>query len=178
MLRNDEGGPSVRLHVWRAFPEELLEPIRTACGDAWKKSRHWNHTDLQRKLETEMRSVFGHSSVHGNVPLADLGVSRSKAEIDIVVRGTFGGLLVQVAGHQLPRHEKELLECMSVSIASPEFSRAVFVVCSSNRLTLEGRRSSFDYCSGALLSLAEPALSEAGLEGLLILGLPTPASPL
>ncbi len=71
-----------------------------------------------------------------------------------------------------------LLECISVSLVDAEFSKAVLVVCSNNQLTLEGRRSSFDYCKGALLRLAEPTLNASRLQSLLIVGLPTPISPL
>lgn len=167
---------NIRLHAWNAFPGDLQDILQAACADAWKQSSKWSDKDLQQKLETQVRSAFGSSSVRGNVRLSELGVSGSQAEVDIVVTGTFGGLLLQVGGHTQPRHEKELLECMSVSLVNAEFSKAVFIVCSNNQLVLEGRRSSFDYCKGALLRLAEPALRVSRLQGVLIVGLPTPIS--
>lgn len=173
-----EPASNIRLHAWNTFPGDLQDMLRTVCATAWEQSSKWSDKDLQQKLETQARSAFGPSSVRGNVRLSELGVSGSQAEVDIVVAGTFGGFLLQVGGHTLPRHEKELLECMSVSLVNAEFSKAVFVVCSDNQLTLEGRRSSFDYCKGALLRLAEPALNASKLQGVLIVGLPTPVLPL
>lgn len=164
----------IRLHVWRAFPPDLQELLRIACLAAWKLSHSWSDQDLQRRIEAEARAAFGPSSVRADVRLSELGVIESQAQIDLVITGSSGGVLVQLAGHTGARHEKELLECISVSLANAEFTRAAFIVCSTNQLVLEGRRSSFDYCRGALLKLAEPALNSSGLEGLMIVGLPTP----
>jgi hypothetical protein len=107
-------------------------------------------------------------------------VQDSAAEIDIVASADLadhelGGFLVHVSGGSAyPRHEKELLEFMAVSRVAQRFWVGVMVVALDNKMKLEGGRSSWDYCSGALLRLAEPELRYSNVQGLLLIGLPTP----
>ena len=94
-----------------------------------------------------------------DVHLSDLGVQGSEAEVDIVASTDLadhelGGFLVHISGGSAyPRHEKELLEFMSVSRVAQRFGIGIMVVALDNKMKLEGERNSLDYCSGALAPL-------------------------
>ena len=171
---------TVKHHTWNLFPNQFRDIFLKAAELGWRDSHTWNDKDLQRKIERRVAEAFvDPSSVNHDVPLSTLGVKTSRAQIDIVVHGDFvkgqlGGFLVQISGHRQPRHEKELIEFMSVSLMNSRFALGVLIVCSDNHLGLEGKATSFDYCKGPLLRLAEPTLKASNLSGLLIIGLPTP----
>jgi len=171
---------SVKYHMWRTFPSEHLKIFLEATELAWNDSHKWDNKDLQQNIEKRLSASYPHGSLlHSNVPLYQLGVSKSKCEIDIVVRGDLensqtGLFMIQLSGHQAPRHEKEILEFMAVSLVNSSPCFGVFVVCTDNHLNLEGKANSFNYCGRRLLSLAEGCLEAARLRGLLIIGLPTP----
>ena len=168
-------------HLWGNFPEKHLKLFLKANEQAWKNSSRWDNKDLQCNIEREISGFYVASSVQTNVPLNTLGVLGSRAEIDIVVHSDIkdkkpGLFLLHLSGHKTPRHEKELLEIMSVSLNNPSLCCfGILVVCTDNQLTLEGKRNSFNYCKGGLLRLAKPSLTATPLEGLLIIGLPTPS---
>lgn len=158
------------------FQSELQDLILKCIQTASDTSKTW--FNLQGSIASQFRSQFGNGNVQENVPLDKLGVPGVKAEMDIVCSADLtdqklGGFLIHVSGHKLPRHEKEVLEFMAVSLSDPRFRLAVLVVCSDNALRLEGKRSSFDYCGGFLKRLVTPILKHSNLRGLLIVGLPT-----
>jgi hypothetical protein len=134
--------------------------------------------DLQGCIAQQFRQEFP-ATVLENVPISQLGIAGSKAEIDIVLGDLadreLGGFLIHVGGHMQPRHEKELLEMMAVSAVDQRFRYPVLVVCSDNKLRLEGRATSYEYCTGPLIRLARPVLERCNLEGLLVVGLSTPS---
>lgn len=169
-----------RHHLWGDFPAKHLKLFLKANEHAWKNSSRWDNKDLQYNIERKISGFDVASSVQTNVPLTKLGVLESRAEIDIVVHSDIedkksGLFLLHLSGHQTPRHEKEILEIMSVSLNSPSlFCFGVLVVCADNQLRLEGKANSFNYCKGPLIRLAEPSLRATPLKGLLIIGLPTP----
>lgn len=152
----------------------ILQCIRTACST----SNTW--IDIQGSLATQLRNRFGEVNINENVPLDKLGVPGVRAEIDIVCSDgladrELGGFLLHISGHKLPRHEKEILEFITASLYATKFRHAVMVVCSDNALRLEGKTNSFSYCSGPLKRLIEPVLKHSNLQGLLLVGLPTPS---
>jgi hypothetical protein len=168
-------------HLYGEFPEKHLRSFLKASEDAWKISSIWNNTDLQPNIERKILDFDLASSVQANVPLIKLGVSESRAEIDIVVHSDIKDkrhdlFLLQLSGHQTPRHEKELLGIMSVSLNNYDLCCfGILVVCTDNHLRLEGRANSFNYCKGPLVRLAKSSLIASHLKGLLIIGLPTPS---
>ena len=105
-----------------------------------------------------------------DVSLKQLGVEDSEAQIDLCIEES--GTLVHVSGRQAPRHEKELLEIAAVSACNDRYHYGVLIVRADNKLKLEGNRSSYDYCSRALLQLAMPVLRHTPLKGLLFIGYP------
>lgn len=161
--------------VWGDFLGDLREPVIGAVERGWTKSNSWD--DLQKCIADQLRHQFGSSAAFEDVPMSELGVQGSRAQIDIVLGGLadeeLGGFLIHVSGHKLPRHEKELLEIMAVSLVDQRFKYGVLIVCSDNRLRLEGKARSYAYCSGPLLRLAEPVIQRCSLLGLLIVGLPS-----
>jgi hypothetical protein len=167
--------------LWGNFPEKHLKLFLKANEQAWENSSLWNSTDLQCNIERKISDFDVASSVQTNVPLTKLGVLESRAEIDIVVHSDIedkkpGLFLLQLSGHTTPRHEKELLGIMSVSLNNPSLCCfGILVVCTDNQLRLEGRANSFNYCKGPLVRLAKPSLTATSLKGLLIIGLPTPS---
>jgi len=167
-------------HLWGDFPPKHLEKFLEANEHAWKNSSRWDEKDLQCNIEREISDFYVASSVQTNVPLNKLGVLESRAEIDVVVHSDIednklGLFLLQLSGHKTPRHEKELLGIMSVSINNPShYCFGILVVCADNQLQLEGKANSFSYCKGPLVRLAKPILTSTPLKGLLIIGLPTP----
>lgn len=169
---------SVSSHqIWGTLPNSLRDLIVEGVERGWMCARSWD--SLQREIANQFKQQLGPLMVRENVPLYVLGVAGSGAQIDIVLgdladRG-LGGFLIHVSGHKSPRHEKELLELMAVSLADARFAYGVLVVCSDNQLRLEGKANSFAYCSGPLIRLAAPILSCCSLLGLLVVGLPTPS---
>lgn len=172
---------NVASDLWGDFPPKHLKKFLEANEHAWKNSSRWDNKDLQCNIEREISGFYVASSVQTNVPLTKLEVLESRAEIDIVVHSDIedkktGLFLLQLSGHTTPRHEKELLEIMSVSINNPSLCCfGILVVCTDNQLRLEGRANSFNYCKGPLVRLAKPILIATPLKGLLIIGLPTPS---
>ena len=163
--------------IWGNFPDDLRDLIAHGAKDGWAKSRSWN--DLQKCIANELKQQLQHTTVLENIPLSRLGVPGSWAEIDIVLGDLLdeklSGFLIHVSGHKQPRHEKELLEIMAVSLANRKFKHGILIVCSDNKLRLEGRATSYAYCSGPLLRLVEPIMQRCNLLGLLIIGLPSPS---
>jgi len=167
-------------YLWGNFPEKHLKLFLKANEQAWENASRWDNKDLQYNMERKISDFFATSLVQTNVSLTKLGVLESRAEVDIVVHSDIddkksGLFLLHLSGHQSPRHEKEILEIMSVSLNNPSLCCfGVLVVCADNQLRLEGKANSFDYCKGPLIRLAEPSLRVIPLKGLLIIGLPTP----
>ena len=166
--------------VWGEFPENLKSDLFEAVKRAWQATnRQYNHDVLQNEVTGQLRQLrwVGPDSLFANKPVSELAVEYSHAQIDIVidadpVNRELGQFLIHVGGHQQPRHEKELLEFMSVALANPKPCLAIWIVCSDNKLSGEGDRSSFSYCTGALLCLADPILKMSKLQGILVIGLP------
>lgn len=162
--------------IWGSLQDSLRDLILEGVERGWMSARSWD--DLQRGIANQFKQQLAPSIVRENVPLSVLGVAGSSAQIDIVLGNLaekgLGGFLIHISGHTLPRHEKELLEIMAVSLADARFAYGVLVVCSDNQLRLEGRATSFAYCSGPLIRLAAPILGRCNLLGLLVVGLPTP----
>ena len=162
-------------HVWGEFNKELKDLIVKSLARL-DMAKRWD--DIQPKIASELKNQF--KDVRKNMKLSGLGVSGSEAQIDIVFSDDLddeelGGFLLHVSGgSKYPRHEKELLAFMAVSLAQPRFSLAVLVTCLDNKMTLEGKRDSFSYCRRSLMPLAEPVLKKSNLKGLLIIGLSTP----
>ncbi len=164
--------------IWGSLPDTLRGLILENVEQGWRAARSWN--DLQNNITNQFRQRLGSHLVLDNVRLSILGVAGSQAEIDIVLGGPtqeeLGRFLIQVSGHKTPRHEKELMEFMSASLAGPKSAhRGALVVCSDNQLRLEGKATSFAYCGGPLIRLAAPVLARCNLLGLLVVGLPTPS---
>ena len=161
--------------IWGHFPGTLQYLVLPAIERGRMKASSWN--DLQTCIAREFHQEYPHT-VLDNVPMSEFGISGSNAEIDIVL-GELGdqelpGFLIHISGHMAPRHEKELLEMAAVSAVDHRFTHGVLVVCSDNKLRLEGRATSYAYCTGPLLRLAEPVLRHCSLQGLLCVGLSTP----
>jgi hypothetical protein len=164
------------------FPEDLREGLVTAIAQGWKAAGgSWraNNEAIQDQIVRQLGALswVGTRAIFPNVPLSDLGVAGSQAEMDVVIHAdpgdpALGGFLLHISGHQMPRHEKELLEFMAESLADPRFSYAVFVASSGNRLRLEGNRSSCEYLCGALARLAAPLLGRSNLKGVLVVCVP------
>ncbi len=161
---------------WGDFSDSLQGLVLPPIERGWTEANSWN--DLQKCIARQFHQQFP-GTVFENVPISEFGVQDSQAEIDIMV-GNLGdeelsGFLIHVSGHTLPRHEKELLEIAAVSAVDHRFRHAVLVVCSDNQLRLEGRATSYAYCSGPLVRLADPVLKQCNLHGLLVVGLSTPS---
>jgi hypothetical protein len=161
---------------WGNFPDQLRDIVLPAIERGRMETSSWD--DLQKCIAEQFRQEFP-ADVLENVPISQFEVAGSKAEIDIVLGDLadreLGGFLIHVSGHMQPRHEKELLEMMAVSTVDQRFSYAVLVVCSDNKLRLEGRATSYEYCIGPLIRLAYPVLERCNLKGLLVVGLSTPS---
>lgn len=162
--------------MWGVFPGEIHGIILDAVESEWKKAGSWG--DVQKCITHGLIQRLGTATVHENVPMSALGIPGSATQIDIVLGNSTGdppdGVLIHVSGHTSPRHEKELLEILAISAGHQRFKYGVLIVCSDNKLRLEGRAASYAYCSGPLLRLAEPVLRHCNFLGLLIVGLPTP----
>lgn len=161
---------------WGDFSDNLRGLVLPPIERGWMEAGSWD--DLQKCITQQFHQQFP-GTVLENVPISEFGVQDSQAEIDIVL-GDLGdqelsGFLIHIGGHTLPRHEKELLEMMAVSAIDQRFRHAVLVVCADNKLRLEGRATSYAYCCGPLVKLAEPILQRCNLLGLLVVGLSTPA---
>lgn len=162
---------------WGNIPSEAKQLVVDTVEQGWELSTDWG--SLQRQIASRFIERFGADNFRTDVHLSDLGVRGSEAEIDIVASSDLadhelGGFLVQIGGGSAyPRHEKELVEFMAVSRVNRRFGIGIMVVALDNRMKLEGR-SSWNYCSGALLRLGEPVLRYSNLQGLLLIGLPTP----
>lgn len=165
--------------VWGNISSEVKQLIVEIVEQGWEISTDWGI--LQKRIASRFRERFGLDNVQENVHLSDLGVQGSEVEIDIVASADLaddhelGGFLVHVSGGSAyPRHEKELLEFMAVSRVAQRFGIGIMVVAQDNKMKLEGDRNSWDYCSGALLRLAEAELRHSNVAALLFIGLPTP----
>lgn len=154
--------------MWRSLPEGLVHGFSDFVKSALPKYREgWKA--FQQAIGDAIEE-FGLPVLY-DVPLVKLGVENSKAQIDLCIEES--GTLVHVSGRQTPRHEKEVLEIVAVSVCNDRYRNGVLIVRTDNKLKLESR-SSYDYCSKALLPLAIPVLRCTPLEGLLIVGYPLP----
>ncbi|RLC60655.1 MAG: hypothetical protein DRI01_09850 [Chloroflexi bacterium] len=160
---------TIKTHTWGSLPSEGFEPafadfVKSALPkypEGWKS--------FQQAIGGAVEE-FGLPVLY-DVPLLELGVENSEAQIDLCIEG--GGTLVHISGRQAARHEKEVLEIAAVSVCNERYRYGVLVVRADNKLKLEGNRSSYDYCSKALLQLATPVLRCTPLKGLLIVGYST-----
>ena len=159
----------IQTHVWGSLPSVGFE---LAFADFVKSAlaEYVNGWKAFQQAIGDAIEEFGLCVLY-DVPLSKLGVKNSDAEIDLCIEDS--GTLVHVSGRQTPRHEKEILEIAAVTVCNEQYRYGVLVVRSDNKLKLEGNRSSYDYCSRALLPLAEPVLQHTHLKGLLVVGYPT-----
>jgi len=167
-----------QVQSWGHVSPEVKEMIVESVERGWATSNSWE--SLQSQIAGEFGKRFGTDNVAENVKVSELGVQGSDAEIDVVTSADLGdpelgGFLLQISGGSAyPRHEKELLEFISVSAVNKRFQIGVLIVSCDNTMKLEGGRSSWDYCRGSLLRLVTPGLEHSTLTGLLIVGLPRP----
>jgi hypothetical protein len=173
----------VESYVWGEFPTAT----RGVIIDVVKKARPlypkgWR--PFQNKIVDELQKKYGaYGPVEADKSLDRLGVRDSQVEIDICLKNeTQDGILIHVSGRSQAKHEKELLEIMSVSIAYPKahpkqnYKYGALITRMDNDLKGEHRQTSYSYCTGPLLKLAQPTLKKSGIKGLLIVGYSTPSN--
>ena len=162
----------IQSYIWGEFPENEKEKIISAVKNSLPKYHKWQA--FQRSIGDELEKT--HRIVRRDVQLDNLRVDDSYAEIDYCLESSEqSGILVHLSGRQAARHEKELLEIISVIIAYQVFKYGVLITLSDNKLKSQGSRgSSFAYCVGPLLKLISPILNNCPIRGLLIIGYKTP----
>ena len=166
---------AVESYTWGEFPNgkiaEIIDAVENALPQYPENPNRWK--DFQVAIQDELRKT---SRIRTDVQLENLKVPGAYAEIDVCLEGDSGeGILVHLSGRQAARHEKELLEIISVVTAHPDYGYGAMITRSDNRLKSQGSRtSSYGYCRKALLSIAEPVLRKCGVKGLLIIGYNAP----
>lgn len=167
---------NVQSEKWGKFPKHMRDKIITAVVKSLPK-----YSKNPRKWKN-FEDAIGHqlqktTTIKRDVELRHLRVPGSFAEIDFCLeKKGYHGILIHLSGRTAARHEKELLEIISVTTANPEYKYGVPITGADNTLKSQGSHgsSSFKYCSDFLLKLIEPILKSSPIKGLLIIGYNAP----